>query len=322
MRRVLVTGVAGFIGSHLAEALLAEGREVVGLDNFDPTYPRAIKEANLAALRGAPRFRWHEQDLHDVPALAALLDDRTAVVHLAARAGVRPSVEDPVGYVRANVGGTAAVACAMRQAGASQLVFASSSSVYGDATPRPFHEDAAAVEPVSPYAASKRAGELLLASLAACGPLSVAALRFFTVFGPRQRPDLAIHAFARRLVAGEPVTLFGDGTQARGYTYVGDAVRAVQAALGWLDSAPRGVTVFNVCGDAPVGLRDMLDRLAAALGVEPRITWAPAQPGDVQETAGDATRARERLGFVPAVDFDEGLHHFVAWFREAHATQL
>ena len=236
MTRVLVTGAAGFIGSHVAEALVARGDTVVGLDNFDPFYPRAVKEANLAALRAGPRFTFVEGDIRDAAGVRALLDAGTVVVHLAARAGVRPSIEQPAEYVSINVDGTTAMLEAARAAGARGFVFGGSSSVYGDTAPVPFREDFAAVEPISPYAATKRAGELLCATYAHLFGLRVLSLRFFTVYGPRQRPDLAIHRFTRLLAAGEAVQRYGDGSTERDYTYVDDIVQGVLAAVDW--SAP------------------------------------------------------------------------------------
>ncbi|HEX7336024.1 MAG TPA: NAD-dependent epimerase/dehydratase family protein [Gemmatimonadales bacterium] len=318
MTRVLVTGAAGFIGSHLVEALTARGDEVVGLDNFDPFYPRAMKERNLAEV-GKPRgFSFREQDMLDVAALVPLLTPDTVVVHLAAKAGVRPSLANPVGYAQANVTGTAAVVEAARQAGVSRIVFGSSSSVYGDSTPVPFREDATAVEPVSPYAATKRAGELFLCSVAPIYGLRVASLRFFTVYGPRQRPDLAIHAFTRKMVEGRPLTLFGDGTQARDYTYCDDIIAGVVASIGWTATAPVGVETFNLGGSRPVSTEAMVAEIAAALGIQPKIEWAPMQPGDVQRTAADLTKAGAVLGYAPKVPFAEGIRRFTRWFREAY----
>ena len=318
MTRVLVTGAAGFIGSHLVEALVRRGDEVVGIDNFDRFYPRAMKERNLREIGPAPGFTFHEQDMRDVEALRARLTRDTVIVHLAARAGVRPSLADPVGYADTNVTGTAAVLEAARRAGVSRIAFGSSSSVYGDSTPVPFREDAVAVEPVSPYAATKRAAELLLGSVAPIYGFRSAALRFFTVYGPRQRPDLAIHAFARRMVAGEVITLFGDGTQARDYTYCDDIVAGVLAAVDWTAAAPLGMEPFNLGENRSVPTRAMLDEIASALGIEPRVEWAPMQPGDVQRTAADLTRSGAVLGYAPRTPFPEGIRRFVAWFREAY----
>jgi len=316
--RLLVTGAAGFIGSHLVEALARRGDEVVGIDNFDPFYARTMKEQNLAEMGHLPGFRFHEQDMLDVHALQALLTPDTVIVHLAARAGVRPSIADPMGYARANVTGTAAVLEAARRAGVSRIAFGSSSSIYGDSTPPPFREDAAAVDPVSPYAATKRAGELLIHAVAPIYGIRCAALRFFTVYGPRQRPDLAIHAFARRMVAGEVITLFGDGTQARDYTYCDDIVAGVTAAIDWTATAPIGVEPFNLGGNRSVPTGAMVAELAQALGIEPRLQWGPMQPGDVQRTAADLTRSGTVLGYAPVTPFPEGIRRFVAWFREAH----
>jgi UDP-glucuronate 4-epimerase len=316
--RVLVTGAAGFIGSHLIEALVRQGDEVIGIDNFDPYYPRAMKERNLAQARALPGFTFHELDLLDTDALQAHLSPDTVIVHLAAKAGVRPSLADPTAYARVNVTGTASVAEAARRAGVTRILFGSSSSVYGDTTPAPFREDAAAIDPVSPYAATKRAGELLLRSVAPVFGLRVASLRFFTVYGPRQRPDLAIHAFARKMVAGETITLFGDGTQARDYTYCDDIIAGVLAALRWSVAAPVGVEYFNLGGNRSVATGAMVDEIARALGVTPKIQWAPMQPGDVQQTAADLTKSGAVLGYAPHTSFPEGIRRFVAWFRESH----
>jgi UDP-glucuronate 4-epimerase len=316
--RVLVTGAAGFIGSHLVEALARRGDEIVGIDNFDPFYPRAMKEANLAEMGQLPGFTFCEQDMLDVEAVARLLTPDTVLVHLAAKAGVRPSIADPIGYARANVTGTAAVLEAARRVGASRIVFGSSSSVYGDSTPVPFREDAVAVEPVSPYAATKRAGELFLHSIAPIYRFRAVSLRFFTVYGPRQRPDLAIHAFARKMVEGRTLTLFGDGTQARDYTYCDDIVAGVVSAIAWTETAPVGVETFNLGGNRSIPTEGMVREIANALGIEPRIEWAPMQPGDVQRTAADLSKSGALLGYAPQTPFPEGIRRFVAWFREAY----
>jgi len=319
--KVLVTGAAGFIGSHLVDALMARGDEVVGLDNFDPCYARRAKESNLAAALRQPGFRLVEGSILDGALVERLLAPGMAVVHLAARAGVRPSLADPVGYAETNVTGTAAVAEAARRAGAVRLVFASSSSVYGNDSPRPFREDAPALAPVSPYAATKRGAELLLSCLAPLHRLHVATLRYFTVIGPRQRPDLAIHAFTGRLVRGEEITLFGTGAEARDYTHVGDIVRGTLAALDWTATAPVGMEVFNLGGSRAVALRDMVAVLAGALGVEPRIAWAPLQAGDVEYTAADLAKSARVLGYRPRMPFEAGVRDFVRWYEEAHGHQ-
>jgi UDP-glucuronate 4-epimerase len=316
--RVLVTGAAGFIGSHIVEALIRRGDTVVGIDNFDPFYPRDMKERNLREVGQPGSFTFHEQDMLDLEALQARLTPDTVVVHLAAKAGVRPSLADPVGYTQANVTGTAAVLEAARRVGVSRVVFGSSSSVYGDTTPVPFREDAPAIEPMSVYAATKRAAELLLASVAPIYRFRCASLRFFTVYGPRQRPDLAIHAFTRRMRRGEPITLFGDGTQARDYTYCDDIVAGVLAAVEWTATAPIGVDTFNLGGSHPVRTGDMVAEIARALGREPVIEWGPMQPGDVQRTAADLTKSGAVLGYAPRTPFPEGIRKFVVWVREVY----
>jgi len=219
--RVLVTGAAGFIGSHVCEALVGRGDEVVGVDNFDPFYARAMKERNLDGLRRQPRFRFLEADVARDP---LPLDGVTVVLHLAAKPGVRPSLENPASYSEANVTGTVRVLEAARRAAIGRVVFGSSSSVYGDATPAPFAEETAAVWPISPYAASKRAGELMAHAFAHLYGMHIACLRFFTVYGPRQRPDLAIHRFTDLIARGSPVRMHGDGSAERDYTYITDCV--------------------------------------------------------------------------------------------------
>jgi nucleoside-diphosphate-sugar epimerase len=316
--RLLVTGAAGFIGSHLIEALLSQGDEVVGVDNFDAFYPRAMKERNLAEVGRRPGLSFWEHDILDVAAVRERLTPDTVIVHLAGKAGVRPSLADPVGYTVANVAGTAAVLEAARQAGVSRIVYGSSSSVYGDSTPAPFREDAEAVVPVSPYAATKRAAELLLSAVAPIYGFRAASLRFFTVYGPRQRPDLAIHAFTRTMVEGRTLTVFGDGTQARDYTYCDDIIAGVLAAIRWTSTAPAGVETFNLGGNRSIATGDMVAEIAAALGVRPKVERAPMQPGDVQITAADLTKSSAVLGYMPKTPFPEGIRRFVQWYREAY----
>ncbi len=321
MTTCVVTGAAGFLGSHLSEALLADGLTVIGIDNFDPFYDRETKERNLTLASGHPSFRFEERDITHPDALTDLLTSDSVVVHLAAKPGVRPSIANPLGYAHANVIGTMNVAASMQRAGATRLVFASSSSVYGNSTPSPFREDAEARHPISPYAASKRAAELLLESLAEYGDLRVAALRYFSVFGPRQRPDLALPIFTRRMLAGAPVTLYGDGTQARDYTYVSDIVAGTIAAIRWTATAQAGVRYFNLGGNQAVTVSELLKTLSEALGVEPTVEWTPLPEGDVERTAADLTESGRVLGYTPSVSLAEGVAHFVRWYREAHGSQ-
>lgn len=318
---ILVTGAAGFIGSHLTQALLDAGEVVVGLDSFDPFYDPAVKEANVReAARGAAgdagaRFHLVRGDVRDPSAWARIPGGVTAVVHLAARAGVRPSILEPALYADVNVTGTQRVLDFMRERGVGSLVFASSSSVYGNSPTVPFSESAPVLDPISPYAATKVAGELLCRTAHHLDGISVVAARLFTVYGPRQRPDLAIHKFARLLAAGSTVPRFGDGTTARDYTYVDDLVGGLTAALALVRSRPALFEVVNLGSDRPVTLNELIQTLGEAMGVEPAIEELPPQPGDVERTWADVSRARALLGYEPRTPFREGIARFVAWMR-------
>jgi UDP-glucuronate 4-epimerase len=319
--RVLVTGAAGFIGSHLAETLIRRGDQVVGVDNFDPSYPRETKQRNLANLLGKPGMVFRELDILDTVGLEGLLTPATVIVHLAAKAGVRDSLVTPLEYVRVNLLGTQSVLEAARAARVSRIVFGSSSSVYGDDTPLPFREDAPATGAVSPYGATKRGGEMLLTALAPHAGFRAAILRFFTAYGPRQRPDLAIHVFARRFAEGQSVTLFGDGSESRGYTYIGDIVAGIAAAIDWTATAPVGHEIFNLGGPDPVALTTMVEELARAMGVLPQIEWCGRQPGDIRHTFADLSKSERMLGFRQQTSFSDGLRQFVSWFEETYARQ-
>jgi len=316
--RIVVTGAAGFIGSHLCERLTTAGHEVVGFDNFDPFYARAVKERNVAALRGEPRFRLVEGD---VVRDALPTEGAAAIIHLAARPGVRPSLEDPAGYCEANVTGAARVFDQARREGIGRVVFGSSSSVYGTSTPAPFAEDAVAASPISPYAATKRAGELLAHAFAHLYGTRIACLRFFTVYGPRQRPDLAIHRMTSLARRGEPVRMFGDGSSERDYTYISDCVDGIVAALAWTAAAGGEARAFNIGGGSRVRLDRLVALIGQTLGRPVTIEHHPDQPGDVPLTAADLRRSGAELGYRPAVGIEEGLRRFVDWFEEAHGSQ-
>src|SRR5216117_3980316 len=318
--RVLVTGAAGFIGSHVCEALVARGDDVVGLDNFDPFYPRVVKERNLEALRRGPRFRFVEADVARDP---LPLDGVELVLHLAAKPGVRPSLENPASYSEANITGTVRVFEAARRAGIGRVVFGSSSSVYGDATPAPFAEDTAAVWPISPYAASKRAGELMAHAFAHLYGMQIACLRFFTVYGPRQRPDLAIHRFTSLIAQGQPVRMHGDGSSERDYTYITDCVNGVLSAVEWTARPrPAGLAEpINIGGGARVRLDRLIELIGRTLGRSVRIERHADQPGDVRLTAADLRRSERELDYRPKVGIDEGVPHFVRWYEEVHGRQ-
>ncbi len=311
---VLLTGCAGFIGSHVAERLLERGQAVIGLDNFDPFYDRAIKERNLAEVRRrrASAFVFHEGDIRDGGLVERLLREHgaTAVIHLAARAGVRPSVLQPELYADVNVKGTAAVFEAARRAGVARIVYASSSSVYGAGAAVPFREDAAGT-PVSPYAATKRANELQAAVHQHLYGGDVCGLRFFTAYGPRQRPEMAIHLFTRQVDEGRPVVVYGDGSAQRDFTYIDDIVAGVVRAL---DNS-RGCQVYNLGESHTTSVNDLVGLIAEALGKPARIEYRDPQPGDVPITFADVARARTELGYDPRTSLAEGIRRFVAWYR-------
>ena len=321
MRRVLVTGAAGFLGSHVAEALVAQGDEVVGLDNFDPFYGRDVKERNLAGLLKGPRFRFVEGDIRDPATVGKLIDKDTLVVHLAARAGVRPSIADPALYVSVNVAGTNALLEACRAAGNGRFVLAGSSSVYGDDAPVPFREDYPALKPISPYAATKRACELLAATYVHLFGMRIISLRFFTVYGARQRPDLAIHTFTRLIAAGKPVPMYGDGSTERDYTWVDDIVQGVRAACDWAERPGAAFEIVNLGESRTTRLDRLIALIGAALGMAPVIERRPMQPGDVRRTCADISKARELLGYRPTTTVEDGIPRFVRWYQETHGRQ-
>jgi UDP-glucuronate 4-epimerase len=309
--RILVTGGAGFVGSTLVDRLLAEGREVVVLDSFDPFYPEARKRENLAGATRSPRFRLEVGDLRDGAAVARALAGVDAVVHLAALAGVRPSLERPAEYADVNVRGTALLAEAMARAGVARMVFASSSSVYGEreGTSGPFRESDPVERPVSPYAATKKAGELLLHAFHHTHGLAVTCARIFTAYGPRQRPDLAIRKFAERMRAGLPIPVYGDGSATRDFTYVDDLVDALVRAT----DTDLGYAILNLGAGRTVRLLDVIAELERALGCQAEIEWQPAQTGDVSRTWADTSAAEAALGWKPKVSLEEGVARFAAW---------
>ena len=311
----LVTGGAGFIGSQLCERLLAEKHEVVSLDCYDDFYDPATKREHLAQCRDHSRFQEIAGDIRDGSALDAL-PDVEMIVHLAARAGVRPSIQDPVLYNDVNVGGTLSLLDFARERGIRRFIFASSSSVYGNNEAVPFSESDSVDHPISPYAATKKAGELLCHTYHHLHAISMVCLRFFTVYGPRQRPDLAIHKFARLMQRGEAVPMFGDGSTERDYTYVDDTLQGVLGAMRFLDQHPDTFEIVNLGESRTVPLTEMIDTVARALGVTPEIERLPMQPGDVIRTYADTTKARRLFGYDPQTGFEEGVDRFVEWFND------
>ena len=357
--KVIITGAAGFIGSHLCERLLAQGWDVVGLDNFDPFYDPAIKRRNLETALLSPRFRLVEGDIRDsgvvdriaraavelqadlpeglqadlstdlstglsesAPETGAPEEEKKparildAVVHLAARAGVRTSLEDPVLYSDVNLVGTTRMLEAARSLGVSRFILASSSSVYGDREGSPFKEDDNVDFPISPYAATKKAGEVLCHAHHHLYGLAVTCLRFFTVYGPRQRPEMAIHKFTRAILRGEAVVQFGDGSARRDFTYIDDVVDGIVRAL----ERAAGYHIYNLGNNRTVELRRLISLIEKACGTSAKIDRQPNQPGDVRLTCADITRAADDLGYNPSVPIEEGIERFVDWYRRKESS--
>ena len=311
---ILVTGGAGFIGSHMADRLLGTGSRVVVFDNFNDFYPPAIKERNVAPNLDHPGYRLVRGDLTDRAALEALFAEEhfDAVVHLAALGGVRPSIADPARYVQTNLLGTTHLLEAMKCAEVKKLLFASSSSVYGNCREMVFSETLDVSQPISPYAATKSAGEQLCHVYSKLCGMSVVALRFFTVYGPRQRPDLAIAKFCRLIREGKPIPVYGDGTTERDYTYIDDIIDGLVAALEYHDTP---FEIINLGGGEPVTLSRMIEVVEEALRRKAVIVRKPPQPGDVVKTAADIGKARELLGYFPRVTFREGVRNYVRYLE-------
>lgn len=311
----LVTGGAGFIGSHVCERLLGEGHSVVAFDDLNDFYLPALKCRNLVELQAlGSRFRFVHGDVTDSGAVERLIQEGRfdQMIHLAARAGVRPSLDQPALYQRVNVEGTVNMLEAARKHGPRKVIIASSSSVYGVNSKVPFSEADPIFNPISPYAASKLACEALGHVYHHVYGFDVVMLRFFTVYGPRQRPDLAIHKFARLMTQGKPIPVFGDGTTARDYTYVSDTVDGIMGCT----RRPFGFEIFNLGESHTVTLNRLIQVLEQAMGRKAIIDRQPLQPGDVPITYADVSKARAKLGYAPAVQIEEGVARFVAWFTK------
>jgi len=311
-RTIFVTGGAGFIGSHLCEALLERGDAVIAYDSFDPFYDEAVKRRNIDTCIKSENYRLIEGDIRDAGMVkAALPQECDAVVHLAARAGVRPSIADPLLYQDVNVNGTNVMLEAARERDVRSFIFASSSSVYGNNEKVPFAESDVVDHPISPYAATKKAGELICHTYHHLFRMNITCLRFFTVYGARQRPDLAIHKFTRLIEEGKPIPVFGDGSMMRDHTYIEDIIRGVVAAIDRCE----GYAIYNLGESEPVSLSDLISSIEVALGKKAIIDRKPVPPGDVNKTYADVSLARAELGYEPSTHLAEGLERFVAWYR-------
>ena len=311
--RVMVTGGAGFIGSHLCERLVGEGVSVSCVDNFNEFYDPAIKRANIQVLDTDSLFTLHEGDIRDPDFVDSVFrkTEPEAVVHLAAMAGVRPSIQNPVLYQDVNVTGTAMLLETIRRHPVANFLFGSSSSVYGSRLKVPFHEDDPVDRPISPYAATKAAGELLCYTYHHLHGVPTSCLRFFTVYGPRQRPEMAIHKFARLITDGNPVPVYGDGSSRRDYTYIEDIIDGIIGAL----NRPHGYEIFNLGESQTISLRDLISLLEEGLGKKARVETLPDQPGDVPVTFADVSKARSMLGYRPSTEIRTGVEQFISWFK-------
>lgn len=311
--KVFVTGAAGFIGGHAVERLLAHGYEVTGIDNFDPFYDPAIKQRTVAGQLPHSAYRFAEVDIRDMDSLRECLPpDVDIILHLAAKAGVRPSIEDPLAYQSVNIQGTNNLLELARERGIPKFVFASSSSVYGVSPKVPWREDDPDLLPISPYAASKVSNELLARVYSHLFGIQAIGLRFFTVYGPRQRPDLAIHKFARRMLEGKSIPVFGDGSTRRDYTFIDDIIDGIVAAIDYQDSP---YEIFNLGNNRTVSLSELIAGLEDALGVPALIDRLPEQPGDVPQTWASLEKSRAFLGYDPHTELADGLKAFAGWIR-------
>jgi len=311
--KVLVTGAAGFIGSHLCERLLRDGWQVLGVDNFDDFYDPQIKRHNIAGCLENDNFELVEADIRDRTAMNDVVASGVdIIVHLAARAGVRPSIDQPLLYADVNVNGTIVLLEAAKEQRTGKFIFGSSSSVYGNNKKVPFSEDDNVDFPISPYAATKKAGELICHTYHHLYEMSITCLRYFTVYGPRQRPDLAIHKFARLIGQGKPISIYGDGTMSRDFTYIDDIIEGTVAAM----EKCGGFHIYNLGESRPITVNDLVAEIEKALGKKAIKEYVPPQPGDVERTYADVIKAVNELGYNPSTNIADGLARFVAWLKE------
>lgn len=314
MKKITVTGGAGFIGSHLIDRLLKEGHTVTNIDNFDPFYDESIKRENIKGHLEYASYTQHEVDIRDKETLdKAISDDTDVIVHFAAKAGVRPSIADPIAYQEVNVAGTQNMLEVAREKDIKQFVFASSSSVYGKNPNVPWKEDDAVLQPISPYASTKVSGELLGHVYSHLYDIRFLALRFFTVYGPRQRPDLAIYKFLKLMSEGKEITLYGDGSTRRDYTYIDDIINGIIAAIEYKNSM---YEVINLGNNQTVELLELVEAIEKVSGITAKKNFGPEQPGDVKQTWADVIKAGMLLKYKPDYSIELGLEKFFNWYQE------
>jgi len=312
---VLITGVAGFIGSHLAEHLLLKGFVVVGIDNFDAFYDRKLKEGNLAKALQHKNFSFYEVDIAQLDEFNKIDFKGSLVIHLAAKAGVRPSIQNPSAYIQNNIIGTQNVHHFMQARGIHKMVFASSSSIYGNNKKIPFSETDNVDHPISPYALTKKAGELLNYTFHELNKTDVINLRFFTVYGERQRPDLAIHKFVKAISNNQPIPVYGNGETGRDYTYVQDIVGGIVSAADYVMNNQGVYEIVNLGNSHPVKLMELVNTIENILVKKAIINWQPMQPGDAEFTYADISKAQKLLNYHPSTSLEEGLRNFIGWYN-------
>jgi nucleoside-diphosphate-sugar epimerase len=318
MKRILITGCAGFIGSHTTEAILNKGYEVIGLDNFSKFYDKGVKLDNLSKFKDHPNFSFHEMDIRDKDNLFIKLTESVdLVIHLAAKAGVRPSIENPEAYIDVNLKGSQHILQWMKETGCKKLFFASSSSVYGNNdSGEALKEEKYDVAPISPYAFTKRAAELMNHSYHHLYDIDIINARFFTVYGPRQRPDLAIHKFVNLIESDETIDMYGDGSTARDYTFVEDTVNGILSGVEYLFSNDDVFETINLGNQNPVKLIDLINMIYEVTGKEPKINQIEMQDGDVNITYANIEKAKSLLGYLPQIEMKEGLSRFLTWYKD------
>lgn len=317
MQTYLITGGAGFIGSSLSEELIKQGNKVIAIDNFCDFYNPKIKEYNIKKLLENKNFKLYRKDIRDRQALKQIFDENNIdiVMHLAAMAGVRPSIENPILYQEVNCMGTQNILEEMKEHNVKNLVMASSSSVYGNCKEVPFREDMVVDFAISPYAATKKANEVMTHVYHKLFDINVIMLRFFTVYGPKQRPDLAINKFTRLMLEDKEIPMFGDGTTSRDYTYIDDIVDGIIKSCNYVVNNKNVYAILNLGNSSPVSLKEMINTIGQVVGVEPKIKQLPMQPGDVDRTFADISKAKELIGYNPKTSFKEGIEKFVKWYK-------
>ncbi len=318
MKTYLITGGAGFIGSTLALRLLKENNKVVVIDNFNDFYDVSLKRKNVEELKAYKNFTLYENDIRDSEAVSNLFSENKldVVVHLAAMAGVRPSIENPLLYQEVNCIGTQNILEEMRKHNVVNGAFASSSSVYGNCDKVPFNEEMVVDYAISPYAATKKANEVMCHVYHSLYKMNFIMLRFFTVYGPKQRPDLAINKFTKLMLENKEIPMFGDGSTSRDYTYVDDIVDGIIKSCNYLESNDKVYELLNIGNSNPTSLKEMIDIIGNELGVNPKIQQLPMQPGDVERTFADVSKAKDLIGYEPKISFDEGIKRFVRWYKK------